>query len=281
MSGTQPCQISFVYSGSSMRSVSRSPRPSKRQTSTLVALAEKREKLTPLPSQVAPRGCGSPSRTRGRAATRERRASAMPYGRRDARRFDHGRRRLGRKSRAALAKLGVDMITTRPEYSKPDITLHDFPKSLQRAGSWQDNLDSGRAIIDRQPAAFEDDIVYLPESVGRSRVEHQERRADFRFGGEPPVRRRVEQRTGLDDLAPREVERLRREFQSASDPRIISRIGFPQLRPRVLLPPKDISEQQMLVRVECRHEHQAPCRVHQRRRVIADRDAGRRRSDVD
>src|SRR5207237_10416897 len=98
----------------------------------------------------------------------------MPHGRRDARRFDHGRRRLGRKSRAAHAKLGVDMITTRPEYSKPDITLHDFPKSLQRAGSWQDNPDSGRAIIDCQPAAFEDDTIHVPESIRGSRVERQE-----------------------------------------------------------------------------------------------------------
>src|SRR5690349_17361214 len=43
-----------------MRPVSRSP--SKKQSSTRVAYAENSEKLTPLPSQVAPRGCGRPSR---------------------------------------------------------------------------------------------------------------------------------------------------------------------------------------------------------------------------
>ena len=42
----------------------RPPVPSNRQTSTLVAFAENRAKLVPLPSQVAPRGRGSPSRRR-------------------------------------------------------------------------------------------------------------------------------------------------------------------------------------------------------------------------
>ena len=49
--------------GQSIRSVSVSP-ASNRHTSTFVACAENREKLTPLPSQVAPRGRGSPSRIR-------------------------------------------------------------------------------------------------------------------------------------------------------------------------------------------------------------------------
>src|SRR5687767_15890196 len=46
-----------------MRLVSVLPSPSKRQTSTLVALAEKIAKLTPFPSQCAPRGYGEPSVT--------------------------------------------------------------------------------------------------------------------------------------------------------------------------------------------------------------------------
>src|SRR3954468_4609906 len=47
-----------------MRFNSRSPAPSNRHTSTFVALAENTLKLTPLPSQVAPRGNGDPSVTR-------------------------------------------------------------------------------------------------------------------------------------------------------------------------------------------------------------------------
>src|ERR1700739_814631 len=46
-----------------MRSISCPPVWSKRHTSTLVALAENSEKLTPLPSQLAPIGIGTPSRT--------------------------------------------------------------------------------------------------------------------------------------------------------------------------------------------------------------------------
>jgi len=44
-----------------MRSVSRSPQLSNRQSSTFVAWAENSEKLVPRPSQLAPRGCGKPS----------------------------------------------------------------------------------------------------------------------------------------------------------------------------------------------------------------------------
>src|SRR4029077_18011839 len=51
------------YSGSAMRSSSRSPRSSNRHSSTLVALAEKRAKCVPLPSHAAPQGCGKPSCT--------------------------------------------------------------------------------------------------------------------------------------------------------------------------------------------------------------------------
>src|SRR6478609_7716956 len=46
-----------------MRSISRRPSRSKRQSSTFVALAEKRAKLVPRPSQVAPSGCGAPAAT--------------------------------------------------------------------------------------------------------------------------------------------------------------------------------------------------------------------------
>jgi hypothetical protein len=43
------------------RSVSRFPSRSNRHNSTLVALAEKRAKFVPRPSQVAPRGFGEPA----------------------------------------------------------------------------------------------------------------------------------------------------------------------------------------------------------------------------
>src|ERR1700761_1690280 len=75
-SGKKPCQISSVNSGSSTRSSSFSPCSSKRQSSTLLALAENRAKLTPNPVQVAPKGYAKPSRSRalvitcGPAATR-------------------------------------------------------------------------------------------------------------------------------------------------------------------------------------------------------------------
>src|SRR5690606_24441235 len=65
-SGRYPCQISLVYSGSSMRSSSRLPWLSNRQSSTLVACAENSAKFTPSPSQVAPRGKGWPSAIRER-----------------------------------------------------------------------------------------------------------------------------------------------------------------------------------------------------------------------
>src|SRR5690554_1218649 len=47
-----------------MRSSSSRPVASNRHSSTLLALAENRAKFTPRPSQVAPSGNGSPSRTR-------------------------------------------------------------------------------------------------------------------------------------------------------------------------------------------------------------------------
>src|SRR3974390_97029 len=55
--------MSSVRSGSGMRSVSRRPSGSKRQSSTLLALAEKSAKLVPRPSQVAPSGKGVPAET--------------------------------------------------------------------------------------------------------------------------------------------------------------------------------------------------------------------------
>src|SRR5687768_957567 len=50
-----------------MRSVSRLPFGSNRQSSTFSAWAEKRAKLTPPPSQVAPRGWGRPGSRRTKA----------------------------------------------------------------------------------------------------------------------------------------------------------------------------------------------------------------------
>src|SRR4051812_550108 len=61
MPSRYPCQISSVYSGRTMRSSSVAPSASNTHSSTFVALEENREKLTPRPSQVAPRGLGRPS----------------------------------------------------------------------------------------------------------------------------------------------------------------------------------------------------------------------------
>src|SRR3954447_1158014 len=47
-----------------MRSTSRRPCRSNRQSSTLVALAENSAKFVPRPSHVAPRGCGAPPESR-------------------------------------------------------------------------------------------------------------------------------------------------------------------------------------------------------------------------
>src|ERR1700740_1637741 len=44
-----------------MRSLSRRPSRSNRQSSTLVAFAEKSAKFVPRPSHVAPSGCGEPA----------------------------------------------------------------------------------------------------------------------------------------------------------------------------------------------------------------------------
>src|SRR5438874_12170250 len=52
-----------------MRSISRRPRRSNRQSSTFSACAENSAKLVPRPSQVAPSGCGDPG---------ERRTLALP-----------------------------------------------------------------------------------------------------------------------------------------------------------------------------------------------------------
>src|SRR5574337_1241743 len=55
------CQTWWVCSGKGIRSRSTLPSgPLKRHSSTLVACSEKREKFTPAPSQVAPKGYGLP-----------------------------------------------------------------------------------------------------------------------------------------------------------------------------------------------------------------------------
>src|SRR3984957_1109812 len=53
--------MSSVRSGSVIRSSSRRPWLSNRQSSTFSALAENSAKLVPLPSQLAPSGCGAPA----------------------------------------------------------------------------------------------------------------------------------------------------------------------------------------------------------------------------
>src|ERR1700722_5220017 len=68
--------MSSVRSCSVTRCSSRRPVASKTQSSTLVALAENNEKLTPSPSQVAPRGCGVPGQTAVIGAMAAERTSA-------------------------------------------------------------------------------------------------------------------------------------------------------------------------------------------------------------
>src|SRR5215470_3833507 len=60
--------MSSERAGSSMRSSSRRPWASNRQSSTFSALAENSAKLVPLPSQLAPRRLGVPSDTRIQSA---------------------------------------------------------------------------------------------------------------------------------------------------------------------------------------------------------------------
>src|SRR5215510_1398373 len=58
-----------------MRSRSRRPWLSNRQSSTLVALAENSAKFVPRPSQVAPSGCGAPAESRALALGNEKNCS--------------------------------------------------------------------------------------------------------------------------------------------------------------------------------------------------------------
>src|SRR5688500_14841049 len=68
-----------VRSRSTTRSISRRPRGSRRHSSTRSACLEKSAKLTPAPSQVAPRGWGRPRQT-ARGATRARAGASTAPG---------------------------------------------------------------------------------------------------------------------------------------------------------------------------------------------------------
>src|SRR5262245_50775310 len=67
--------MSSLRSGKGMRSRSRRPWLSNRQSSTLLALAENSAKFVPRPSQVAPRGCGAPAASRALALGNEKNCS--------------------------------------------------------------------------------------------------------------------------------------------------------------------------------------------------------------
>src|SRR5262245_53161676 len=58
-----------------MRSISRRPWLSNRQSSTFSAFAENRAKLVPRPSQVAPKGCGAPTESRTLSLRNEKNCS--------------------------------------------------------------------------------------------------------------------------------------------------------------------------------------------------------------
>src|SRR5918911_2871992 len=70
-----PCHTSSVRSGNRMRSSSRRPWLSNRQSSTFVAFAENSAKFVPRPSQVAPNGCGDPAESRTLALGDEKNCS--------------------------------------------------------------------------------------------------------------------------------------------------------------------------------------------------------------
>src|SRR6267142_5476045 len=67
--------MSSLRSGKAIHSSSRRPWLSNRQSSTLVALAEKSAKFVPRPSQVAPSGCGDPAESRALALGDEKNCS--------------------------------------------------------------------------------------------------------------------------------------------------------------------------------------------------------------
>src|SRR6266576_2445689 len=67
--------MSSLRSGKAIRSSSRRPWLSNRQSSTFSALAENRAKFVPRPSQVAPKGCGAPAETRTLALRNEKNCS--------------------------------------------------------------------------------------------------------------------------------------------------------------------------------------------------------------
>src|SRR6266545_92751 len=67
--------MSSLRSGKAIRSRSRRPWLSNRQSSTLVALVENSAKFVPRPSQVAPSGCGDPAESRALALGDEKNCS--------------------------------------------------------------------------------------------------------------------------------------------------------------------------------------------------------------
>src|SRR5215470_11875031 len=67
--------MSSLRSGKAIRSRSRRPWLSNRQSSTLLALAENSAKFVPRPSQVAPSGCGEPAESRALALGDEKNCS--------------------------------------------------------------------------------------------------------------------------------------------------------------------------------------------------------------
>src|SRR5687768_12984197 len=92
-----------------MRLVSLFPPASKRQTSTLVALAEKSAKLTPFPSQWAPRGYGEPSVT----VLSLRSGAFMPY--RDSEKQPACRRGSNWSTQSAELFMAAAQVPSAPE----------------------------------------------------------------------------------------------------------------------------------------------------------------------
>src|SRR2546421_6205958 len=90
-----------MRSGNAMRSISRRPWLSNRQSSTFSAFAENSAKLLPRPSHVAPNGCGAPAEIRTLPLRNEKNC---------------------RKGRNNKADLGNGALVQRPDRARvPDI----------------------------------------------------------------------------------------------------------------------------------------------------------------
>src|SRR5260370_1323178 len=181
-----------------MRSTSRRPVASKRQSSTLVACAEKSAKLTPSPSQVAPSGCGRPSRIRvldsAMQPARVYRATSPASSRY---RRTPGCSRPGPPPPATRVAPAVPRAAaSRVEKHSLEVAVAVEPEAVQHVAREDDEPRSARPEGDR--ASLE--IVDRP--VGRVRPHHEHAGGGVHRGEDAQVRR------GAADAGERLVDHL-------------------------------------------------------------------------